>query len=203
MIGEGNVVEIVVLVVGIERAPSAVLALHPHDPFPGPGDRAAEVGLGIRALHAIHRHHHDRGIIDVRVVRIGVLKRPAAGTDIGPPRDPIAFDVEDLPGHQPFKTFAGVRRRVLATDLEQGMADEAGVPDRRDARLAIGLVLVHDQQLLDRLAGDGALRMMFRIAEHVEHHHAVRHRREDRTKTIFAVEPLADPRHRAVDRAAP
>ena len=45
MIGERDVVQIVVLVVGIERAPSRVVALHPQDPFVRRGDGCAEVIL--------------------------------------------------------------------------------------------------------------------------------------------------------------
>ena len=60
---------------------------------------------------------------------------------------------------------------------------------------------MHDEQLLHRLARDGALRMAFRIAEHVEHHHAVGHRRKDRAEAVLAVEALADPRGGAIDRA--
>ena len=56
---------------------------------------------------------------------------------------------------------------------------------------------MHDQKLLDRAPRDRPLRMVRRIAQRVEHHHAVRHRRIDRAEAVLAVEPLADPRHRA------
>ena len=62
---------------------------------------------------------------------------------------------------------------------------------------------MHGQKLLDRFARDGALRMAFGIAQHVEHHHAVRHRRKNRAEPVLAVELLADPRDRAIDRALP
>ena len=92
-------------------------------------------------------------------------------------------------------------QRALAADFQQGMADEPGVPNRRDAGLAIGLVLADGQQLLDRFAGDGALRIGLRIAEHREHHHAVRHCREDRAEPVFTVETLAHPGDGAIDGA--
>ena len=44
-------------------------------------------------------------------------------------------------------------------------------------------------------------RMIVRIAEHVEHHHAVGHGGENRAEPVFAVEPLAHPGHRAVEGA--
>ena len=134
-------------------------------------------------------------------MRIGVLERPAAGTQVRPPRDPVAAHVENLHRHQPVEALLGLRGRALAAGFEQRMAGKASVPDRRDARLAIGFLLVHDQELLHRLAGDGALRMIFRIPQHVVHHHAVRHRRKDRAQAVLAVEALADPGDGAIDRA--
>ena len=50
---------------------------------------------------AIHRHGDDGGVVDIGIMRIGVLERPAAGAQIGPPRDPIAAHVEHLLRHQP------------------------------------------------------------------------------------------------------
>ena len=154
-----------------------------------------------RALRAIHRHHHDRRVVDVGIVRICVLERPAAGPDIGPARAPVAFDAQDLLRQQPFETFAGLGRGAIAADFEQGVTGERGIPNRRDARLAIALVLVHDQKLLDRFACDRPLGMVFRIAKRVEHHHAVRHRRENGAETILTVESLRNPRRCALDRA--
>ena len=45
--------------------------------------------------------------------------------------------------------------------------------------------------------------MSVRVAEHVEHHHAVGHCREDRAQSVLPVEALAHPRHSAIDRALP
>ena len=134
-------------------------------------------------------------------MRVGVLECPAARADVGPPRDPVAADIEHLLGHKPIEAAFDLRDRVLAADFQQSMTGEPGIPDRRDARLAIGLVLMHHQKLLDRLAGDGAVRMIFRIAEHGEHHHAIRHRRENRAEPILAVEVLDRPGDGAVDGA--
>src|SRR4029077_18354945 len=83
----------------------------------------------------------------------------------------------------------------------QSMTGEPGIPDRRDAGLAIRLLLVHHQKLLDRSARDGALRVVLRIAEHREHHDAIGHRRKDRAESVFAVEALAHPGDGAVDGA--
>ena len=92
MIGEGNVVEIVIGVVGIEGAPAAVAALHAHDPFRGSVDGAAIAG----AVEAVERHRHHGGVVDIGIMRVGVLEGPAAGPHTRPPRRPVADDVEHL-----------------------------------------------------------------------------------------------------------
>src|SRR5262249_21369228 len=140
---------------------------------------------------------------DIRIVWIGVLERPAARADIGPARGPIAFDVEHLPRRQPVETFVDLRNGTVPPCLEQAMTGERGIPNRRNARLAIGLVLVHREELLDGSTRGRAFGMMLRITERVEHHHAVRHRRKNRAQTIFAVETLRHPSDRAVARALP
>ena len=45
--------------------------------------------------------------------------------------------------------------RLGVTGLKQRMRGEAGVPDRRHAGLAVGLVIMHDQKLLDRYGPKG------------------------------------------------
>ncbi len=96
MVGERDVVEVIIFVVGVEGAPGTILALHPQNPFAGARQRSIEVPPPGQILQPIHRHGDDGGVIDVRIVRIGVLKGPAAGTKIGPSRDPVAAHVEDL-----------------------------------------------------------------------------------------------------------
>src|SRR5262249_53931251 len=123
--------------------------------------------------------------------------------DIGPARGPITFHVEDLPWRQPVEAFVDLRNGAIAACLEQAMTGERGVPDRRNARLAIDLVLVHREKLVDGSTRGRALGMMLRITERVEHHHAVRHRRKNRAQTVFAVETLRHPSDRAVARALP
>ena len=60
-----------------------------------------------RALSApVHSHHDDGGVVEIRVMRIGELKRPAAGTHVRPARAPIADDIQLLAGQQPFRPAA-------------------------------------------------------------------------------------------------
>ena len=49
MVGERDVVEIVIFVVGVERAPTAILALHSQNPFSRASNRCAEVVLALKA----------------------------------------------------------------------------------------------------------------------------------------------------------
>ncbi len=51
-------------------------------------------------------------------------------------------------------------------------------------------MLVHHQKLLDREPRNRHMRMIGRVAEHVEHQHAVDHGWEDRADAVFAVEVL-------------
>ena len=70
---------------------------------------------------------------------------------------------------------------------------------KKDAFLA----LMNDQELLDRSARDRAMRVTFRIAEHVEHHHAVGHGGKNGAEPVLAVEALGHEGHGAIDRALP
>ena len=76
----------------------------------------------IDALRAIHRQRHHRGVVDVGIMRIGVLERPAAGAHIRPPRDPVAADVEHL----------------LRLEPLQPLGDRAAAPRRRRSPAAHG-----------------------------------------------------------------
>ena len=195
MVGERNVVEIVVFVVGVERAPGAVLALQSQDPFLRARDRRAVIDAADRAA--------ARGPSPSPPPRCR-RRRDNAGWRIGTPsrraghpaaaRSSRLFTSSTCFGSSHCSALAHPRQRLAVAGLQQRMAGEPGVPDRRDAGLAIGLVGMHDQQLLDRAARDRPLRMIRRIAQRVEHHHAVRHRRIDRAEPVLAVEPLGRPR---------
>ena len=74
-------------------------------------------------------------------MRIGVLECPTAGPHIGPPHDPIAFELEDLLCCKPLETFADLRYGLIAADLEQTVTGERGIPNRRHAWLAISFVV--------------------------------------------------------------
>src|SRR5439155_22495463 len=89
MIGERNMVEVVMRVVGIERRPTAVAALHAEDPFGRPVDSRLVCG----PVKAVERQCHGRGVVKIGVVRIGVLKGPAARSEPGASDRPVANPV--------------------------------------------------------------------------------------------------------------
>ena len=184
VIGEGDVVEIVISVIGVERAPAAVAALQALDPFARPRDRRRIMLPGC----AIHRHDDDRGVVDVGIMRVGVLERPSARPHVRTPHRPVALDVEHLQRFQPFETLQRGAFGLGAAGFEQCMGDERGVPHRRDAGLAIGLVVMNNEQALDRFARGLHMRIVRRVTEHVEHQEAVDHGRKDRAETVDAVE---------------
>ena len=102
------------------------------------------------------------------------------GANLRALRGPVALDVQHLLGHQPIQTLFGRRQGLLAAGFDQGMAGQRGVPHRRNAGLAIGLVLADHQKLVEPLSRHGARRIIRALAEHLVHHHDIGHRRVNR-----------------------
>src|SRR5262249_36606166 len=150
---------------------------------------------------SVERHYNDGRIVDIRIVRVVVLERPAAGTDRWPFLHPVAFHVQHLPWQQPLKTPLDSTRNFRAADIQQSVTHESRVPHRRDAWLTIGFLFLHHQKLRDGGACGGAFRMFRRMAQRIVHHHAVGHRRIDRTQSILAVQPLGDECYTGLDGA--
>ena len=123
-------------------------------------------------------------------MRIGVLERPAARPHIRALDGPVALDVEDLERREPIERRAHRLAAGFAPRFKQRVGGERRVPHRRQTRLAIGLILANDEQLLDRPARSDEMRMVRRIAERVIHQDCVRHGGIDRAETVFAIESL-------------
>ena len=187
------------VIVGIERAPATVAALHSLDPFQRSSDRFGEG----RAICAIHRHGHDGGVVEVGIISVFILERPAAGAKAGALVGPVADDIEHLALAQPVERLSRSSLRILAADFEHRVRGERGVPHRRNARLAVDFVVGDHQQLVDCGPGSGAGGVIGWVAERVEHHHRIGHRRIDRSQPVLAVEPLDHPVATVINRAAP
>ncbi len=201
MVGERNVVQVVLRVFRLERTPAAVAALHADHPFARPRYGFA-IDLGMRERRrAMHGHDHHRRVVDVRVVVVVVLECPTARPHIRTARNPVAAHVENLQRTQPREPALGGLLGMRLASFEQRVRHERGVPDRRQTRLAICFVILDDEQLVDRLASNRAIRVIGGITEHVVHHHRVRHGRENRAEPVFAVQAFIDEGHRLAHRA--
>ena len=155
MVGEGDVVEVVVGVVGVEGGPAAVLALQADDPlarrgrWPRRSPRAPSAPPG-----AVHGHGHHGGVVEVGIVGVAVLEGPAAGAHVGTRARPSRPSTSSTCSGFSQSSAARGRRLGLAPPASiRAWRGERRVPHRRDAGLAVGLVVLDHQQLLDRLRG--------------------------------------------------
>ena len=97
MVGERDVVQVEMRVLRLERAPATVGRLHADDPFARPLDRLEMRQIAI----AMQQHADDGGVIDIGVMRIGILECPAARPQSWPTHRPVADHIQDLPLAQP------------------------------------------------------------------------------------------------------
>ena len=68
---------------------------------------AAIVGARLAVLlRARHGHDDDGGVVEIGVMRVGVLEGPAAGPHLRALEGPVAFDVELLQRRQPLQARA-------------------------------------------------------------------------------------------------
>jgi hypothetical protein len=118
VIGEGNIVEILVVVVGVVGAPAAIAALHAENPFAATRNRIPILPAIRKPVGTIHRHGHHRGIVDVRIIGIGIFERPSARPHVRPAFGPVALKVEDLEGLKPFQAAHDASNRRFATDFK-------------------------------------------------------------------------------------
>ena len=148
-------------------------------------------GIAVRPRPGtVERHDDDGGIVEIGIMRVAILEGPATGADVGPALGPVALHLELLQWQQPVEPAERRRFGFGAAGFEQRVRGERGIPHRRDTGLAIGLVILDDEQPLDRGPRRRARRIVRRPAECSEHHHAVGHCRIDRPEAILAVEPF-------------
>ena len=104
---------------------------------------------------AVHRHHHHGGVVEVGIVALSYWKAQPPGRTSGrsSAQSPLTSSTCSGFSHSA-RAAAPLRPRAPASS--SAWADQRGVPHRREAGLAVGLVLVDHQQLLHRLRGDGA-----------------------------------------------
>ena len=195
VIGEGDVVEVVMGVVSIKGAPAAALALHAN----GPVRRALDGLVGARrrgaggTAMAVHGQHHHGGVIHIGVMRVLVLEGPAARLEMRPLPGPVAAHLGDLAGQKPFDAAADRLLGLRPAGLEQRMRHEGSVPDWREAGLDIGFTI---RPLTDEFFDGGPGGCHARVAlghtHDVIHENGIGHGGVDRAQPILAIEPLGD-----------
>ena len=98
MIGERDRVQIVTGVVRIERAKSAVAALHADEPVKGTPHAVCIAG---RVARLMHRPNDDCRIVKIGVIAVRELERPAPARQIRSTHAPVAGFIEELSRLQP------------------------------------------------------------------------------------------------------
>ena len=99
MVGERDVVQVEPIVVGVERAPAAVGALHAEEPAE-PALLGGPRLVGVEPFDLLEGHHDHRGVVEVRIEVVVVLERPAAGLHVRALHLPVAGH-EDLARDHP------------------------------------------------------------------------------------------------------
>ena len=103
MIGKRNIVEIIINIVDVEGGPATIAALQAFHPFSAAFDRQIIAVTRAATPGTVHRHDGNCGIIEIGIVGIGILKRPATGPHMRPSCRPIADNVEDLAWQEPIQ----------------------------------------------------------------------------------------------------
>ena len=127
VVGEGDVVQVEAVVVGVERGPAPVSVLHAEEPAEPPLlGRPRRVAA--EPVHLLERHHDHRRVVEVRVEVVAVLERPAPGLHVRPLHLPVTRH-EDLTLDHPLGGATQRRMIRLQVALDQRVDREGGVPD--------------------------------------------------------------------------
>ncbi len=196
MIGERNLVEVVIRVVGVEGCIAAVARLHAVNPLGSP-----LYALPIAIVAGLqHRPGYHRRIVDVGVVIVAELKRPATAAHARTAVRPVAFFVEQLARPEPVESAQHAGIGSVIVGLLKRQASQARVPYRRHTGLAVGVVGLLDDQAAQGLAGHDAVRMVGAVAEDAESLVGIHHGGENGSQTVATIETIDDPVLRVSER---
>ena len=115
-------------VLGVERGPAAVAGLHAQRPRDATLDGRVDTGHH-RVTDQPQREHDLGRVVDVGVVVVRELERPAAGREQRTPHGPVALD-PDLLAQQPLGGALDGRIVRGGAGVTQRDHGQAGVPDR-------------------------------------------------------------------------
>ena len=111
---------------------------------------------------------HHGGIVNIRIMFVGELKRPAAGLQAGTLHRPVALPPA-LAIQHPVRGSSH-RIRISAPHLSQREGCVGRVPDRRNSRLKLEPILAFDEQILEHFDCTGAIRMVIGVVQGIERH---------------------------------
>src|SRR2546425_10922704 len=197
VVGEGDVVEVQLVVVRVERGPATVSALHAEEPA-----EPALLGRShpFEAAHLLERHQHHRAVVEVGIEVVGVLERPAARLYPPSPCLPVAR-YEDLAFEQP---LGGPAQRWIvgrAPAFEERSHRQRRVPYGRRTWLVGQLFLVLDRERLHFLELADHEGMVVRVPEQSHGENRIRHRRIDAAEAARHHEALLQPEAGRLERA--
>ena len=190
MVGEGNFVEVIVRIVRVESGEPAVFRLHAVHPV----GRALHCALIAGPSDLLHGPAHRGRVVDVGIMAVAELERPAAATQAGAGLAPVAGRVKQLARLQPVQRAQHLFADHTPAGFVQRQAGQRRVPHGRDAGLAVGIVLAHHEQPLQRFPGLYTIRVIGGIAEQSQRLVGVHHGRENGAQSVDTVEPLYHPR---------
>src|SRR5215831_20944201 len=83
------------------------------------------------------------------------------------------------------------------------MTGQRGVPNRRQAGLAVASLSIEDEKLTNRSQCRCVVRMIGLVTQTVKHHRGICHCRENAAKTVQAIEALGDEDDSLFNRPSP
>jgi hypothetical protein len=194
VIGERNRVEVVVRVVGIEGGEAAVLRLQRDHPVRRAiGVDAMTAGFRATTILDVQQGGGHRRVVDIRVIRIVVLERPATGRALGARAAQSPFS--SIPAWS-----AANRRRAMADCV--AASSLVCISAARSSRCPISAIRKAGNRPNHRRDGRPVSaasanrlprRMILGIAEQRHRLVAVDHRREDRAEAVLAVHARQEP----------
>jgi hypothetical protein len=192
-----------VVVVLVECRPAAVRRLHRERPRQRIVDRTLQpLAVGIAAAKAGQHRQCDGRVVDVRVVQVGPLERPAAGRRVRHLDAPVAGHADLLLEHpldRAAHTLALVQRAIAVLHRHQR---QQRVPHRRFARLDVDrAVALVGPVRVQRFDPSFQHRVLERVAFLVQREQAVDPRRLDTAPGAVLVLMLDHPlKHEADGR---
>src|SRR5262249_25069682 len=140
MVGERNIVEIVINIVDIESGPAAIAALQAPHPFGSARNSLVIPPACPDPASTVHRHDDHGCVVKIGIMRIGILEGPTARPHERTADTPVSDNVEYLTRQQPIERLQGAGPRLATSKFEQRVTSERSVPHRRYTRLTVGLV---------------------------------------------------------------